>query len=524
MPATTASGSAIVRAADEETGPGMTVRTRPALSPAIQAILFVAAAGLWYCAIGDNYDWWAPWLAPLPLLVLATGSGWIVAAVAAFAAVAAGLTNVFIHHGFAVESQNVLVYLGYGIDPVTYVGPIVAYAAAAAVIVVLARFVMLRLRHPVALLAFPALWTGYEYLVFLARRGDAGFSLAYTQIDILPLVQLGAVTGTAGVVFLVMMVPAGLAMAWLLRDRPRQAIACLVVPAACVAAAFIGGSLRLGDTAGQRQAIVAVVAPPTDDSVLTATSAEAVEAAIKAYEAPLDALAGKGVELVVLPEKLASVGPDLIDGAFAHFQSIADRNGLSVLAGFTETDAAGGAKNTARLFAPGTTSPVAYVKEYLIPGMEGRYTPGSAPLVMADRTAPWGVTICHDMDFPAKWRGYARQGVGLMAVPALDFDVDAWHHARIAVFAGISGGFAVARNGQWGMLTISDDRGRMLAATLTSHTETTAIQATVPVGSGNTLYARFGDWFAVLSLAAAILLIGAAFLARREEEKARGKS
>ena len=502
----------------------MTGHTRPALSPAMQAILFVASAGLWYFAIGDNYDWWAPWLAPLPLLVLATGSGVVVTAVATFAAVAAGLTNVFIHHGFALESQNVLVYLGYGIDPVTDVGPIVAYAAAAAVIVVLARFAALRLRHPAALLAFPALWTGYEYIVFLARRGDAGFSLAYTQVEILPLVQIAAVTGPWGVVFLVMMVPAGLATAWLLRDRPRQAVACLVVPAACVLLAFVGGSLRLGDTAGERQAVVAVVAPPTDETILDATSAAAVEAAIQAYEAPLDALAGTGVELVVLPEKLAAIGPDLVDRAFSHFQSIADRNGLSVLAGFTETDTGGGAKNTARLFAPGTTSPVAYVKEYLIPGLEGRYTAGTAPLVMTDRSAPWGVTICHDMDFPAKWRGYSRQGVGLMAVPALDFDVDAWHHARVAIFAGVSGGFAVARNGQWGMLSISDDRGRVLAAKLTSHTETTAIQATVPVGRGNTLYARFGDWFAMLSLAAAILLIGAALMARREEEKARGKS
>lgn len=494
----------------------MTADTRPALSPAMQAVLVLASAGLWYFAIGDNYDWWAPWLAPLPLLVLAYGSGIAITAIASFVAVAAGLMNVFIHHGFALESQNVLVYLGYGIDPTTYVGPIVAYSAAAAVLVVLARFVALRLRNPVALFAFPALWTGYEYVVYLVRGGDAGFSLAYTQLDVLPLVQIGAFTGPWGVVFLVMMVPAGLACAWLLSDRPRQAVACLVIPAACVLAAFAYGSLSLGDTEAVAEATVAVVAPPTDDDILKATAPEAVEAAIKAYEAPVDALAGSGVELVVLPEKLASVGPELTSGVFGHFQSIADRDGLSVLAGFTETDAGGGAKNTARLFAPGTTAPIAYVKQYLIPGMESRYTAGSAPLVITDRSAPWGVAICHDMDFPKHWRGYARKGVGLMAVPALDFDEDAWHHARVAVFAGIAGGFAVARNGQWGMLTISDDRGRVLAAELTSHDKTTAIQATVPVGRGDTLYARLGDWFAMLSLAAAVVLLGAAVLARRE--------
>jgi apolipoprotein N-acyltransferase len=497
----------------------MTARTRPELPAAAQALLFLASAGLWYFAIGDNYDWWAPWLAPLPLLVLAFGSSVVVTGLAAFAAVAAGLLNVFIHHGFALESQNILVYLGYGVDETTYVGPVLAYSAAAAVIVLLARFVTLRLRHPVALFAFPALWTGYEYLVYLARGGNAGFSLAYTQLDILPLVQIAASTGPWGVVFLVMTVPAGLATAWLLARQPRRAIVCLAVPAALVLLAFVYGSLRIGGPAAGPPAVVAVVAPPTGEGVLEATSAEAVQAAIKAYEAPIDALAGSGVELVVLPEKLASIGPDLVDGTFAHFQSIADRNGLSVLAGFTETDAGGGAKNTARLFAPGAVSPVVYVKEYLIPGLESRYTAGSAPLLLKDRTAPWGVTICRDMDFPAKWRGYSRQRTGLMAVPALDFDVDAWHHARVAIFAGIAGGFAVARNGQWGMLSISDDRGRVLAAELTSHDRTTAIQASVPVGRGDTLYARFGDWFALLSLAGAVLLIGAALVARRDDKK-----
>jgi apolipoprotein N-acyltransferase len=501
----------------------MTARTRPELPAAVQALLFLASAGLWYFAIGDNYDWWAPWLAPLPLLVLAYGSGPVVTGAAAFAAVAAGLLNVFIHHGFALESQNILVYLGYGVDRTTYVGPILAYSAAAAVIVLLARFVALRLHHAVSLFAFPALWTGYEYLVYLTRGGDAGFSLAYTQLDILPLVQIAAFTGPWGVVFLMMTVPAGLATAWLLARRPRQAIACLVVPAALVLVAFAYGSLRLGGPADGPSAVVAVVAPPTGEDVLEATSPAAVEAAIQAYEAPIDALAGSGVELVVLPEKLAPLGPDLVDQTFAHLQSIADRNGLSVLAGFTETDAGGGAKNTARLFAPGSTSPVVYVKEYLIRGLESRYTPGTAPLVLKDRTAPWGVTICHDMDFPAKWRGYARQRVGLMAVPALDFDIDAWHHARVAIFAGISGGFAVARNGQWGMLTISDDRGRVLAAKLTSHDETTAIKASVPVGRGDTLYARFGDWFAMLSLAGAVVLLGAAVLRRREQEQRKRK-
>jgi apolipoprotein N-acyltransferase len=501
----------------------MTARTRPAHSPVIQALLFLASAGLWYFAIGDNYDWWAPWLAPLPLLVLAYGSGAVVTAVAAFAAVAAGLLNVFIHHGFAIESQNILVYLGYGIDRTTYVGPIVAYSAAAAVIVVLARFVALRLRHWSALFAFPALWTAYEYIVYLTRGGDAGFSLAYTQLDILPIVQLAAFTGPWGVVFLVLMVPAGLAAGWLLSDRPRQALTCLVVPAACVILAFAYGSVRLGDGIGGPDATVAVVAPPTDEGILDGMTPAEVSEAIKAYEAPVSALAGSGVDIVVLPEKLASIGPDLVDGAFSRFQSIADSNGLSVLAGFTETDAAGGAKNTARLFAPGSKSSVAYVKQYLIAGLEGRYTPGTDPLLVTDRSPAWGITICHDMDFPANWRGYARQGVGLMAVPALDFDIDAWHHARIAIFAGVAGGFAVARNGQWGMLTISDDRGRILAAALTSHDKTTAVQSTVQVGRGGTLYARFGDWFAMLALAGALLLLGAAAMARREQEVARGK-
>ena len=47
-----------------------------------------------------------------------------------------------------------------------------------------------------------------------------------------------------------------------------------------------------------------------------------------------------------------------------------------------------------------------------------------------------GLQICKDMDFPQLSREYARDGANLLLVPAWDFDLDRWLHARMAVLRG----------------------------------------------------------------------------------------
>ena len=128
----------------------------------------------------------------------------------------------------------------------------------------------------------------------------------------------------------------------------------------------------------------------------------------------------------------------------------------------------------------------------------------------------WGAAVCKDMDFPNPSRAYGAADLGLLLVPAWDFVDDGWLHDRMAVMRGVEYGFPIARVAKQGLMTVTDDRGRVLAERSSRATRPfSSLIADVPVRHEQTLYARFGDWFAWLCLAAAALCIAAAARPRR---------
>jgi len=71
----------------------------------------------------------------------------------------------------------------------------------------------------------------------------------------------------------------------------------------------------------------------------------------------------------------------------------------------------------------------------------------------------------------------------------------------MAVMRGVEDGFSIARAAKQGYLTVSDDRGRILAETQSDSAPFATLIADVPAGHDPTLYLLLGDWFAWLALA-----------------------
>jgi apolipoprotein N-acyltransferase len=121
-----------------------------------------------------------------------------------------------------------------------------------------------------------------------------------------------------------------------------------------------------------------------------------------------------------------------------------------------------------------------------------------------------GVEICYDMDFPELSRRYAHQKVGLMLVPAWDqgMGVDAAWHGHLSLMRGVESGFTMVRDAKNGLLTASNDRGRILAEKASRPDGAfTTMLAAVPVRHDATLYQKWGDWFAWADLAALAVLL-----------------
>lgn len=361
----------------------------------------------------------------------------------------------------------------------------------------------------VAVVAYPALVAAMEYVISRVSPHGTFGSLAYTQADVPALLQLASVAGTPAVSFLISLVPAALAIAWRHRREPRVPAAALALGAGPLAVALLFGFARLAAAPPVGRVMVGLAAsdPGAGPNSALEDSAAAL-AIVRAYAARAAALADRGARVVVLPEKFVGVTPAYADQARHVLARVAREHAVTVVAGF---NLIGGAerRNVAIVFGPDGRAVLEYDKQHLVPGLEAGYRSGSDAGLLSASPVRMGVAICKDLDFPLLGRAYARAGVGLLLVPAWDFVRDAWLHGRMAVVRGVEGGYAVARSADEGLLTLSDDRGRVLAERRSGDSADVLLAAVVPVGPGGTLYSRGGDWFAWLCLVASACAVAA---------------
>ncbi len=106
----------------------------------------------------------------------------------------------------------VLAYRGL---PPVLLGVVVLLIAGPFMLVALAWHAIARRTHPaVAIVAYPVLVVSADYLRSLSSPHGTFGCLAYSQTDVLPVVQLASVTGMWGISFIVSLVPAALAVMW----------------------------------------------------------------------------------------------------------------------------------------------------------------------------------------------------------------------------------------------------------------------------------------------------------------------
>jgi apolipoprotein N-acyltransferase len=355
------------------------------------------------------------------------------------------------------------------------------------------RALVLRGERWLALFGAPALWVAAEYANSLVSPHGTNGALAYTQLDFLPALQLASLTGPWGISFILILASAALALG-LSNPRDRQALHVAGGGLAVVAAALIFGEVRLAEPQSGDMVKVGLLAADQDGRASMADEGDPAVNLIAAYAERAAALAERGVQVVVLPEKMAVI----VEPDAAHtdqpLQDLADKTGIQIVAGVLRVE--GDRKyNEARLYSPHAPV-VSYDKQHMLPPFESNLTPGNALVVLAKAGGFWGVAICKDMDFTNPARRYGAAGVGLLLVPAWDFVADAFQHGHIAIMRGVESGYAVVRSAKQGFLTVSDDRGRVLAEGQSWSGTFGSLIATVPSGHDRTLYLRFGDWFA----------------------------
>ncbi len=266
------------------------------------------------------------------------------------------------------------------------------------------------------ILAFPAVLTAYEFLFSLISPNGTLWSVGYSQTDFLPVLQVVALTGLWGVVFILGLVPSAAALAWHRRS------ATLLVPALIIVVPVLGyGSWRLRSTveaSGVRVGLAATDRGLPDASITADTSVAL--AAATTYAERIARLGAQGAEVVVLPEKMIGVTLESADPVINVLGDAARVARVTVIVGLSR-NAVQPRHNVAVVFSPDGTRIAEYEKHHPVPIIERDFARGGTPVLFTGPGAQWGLAICKDLDFPAWSREYGRRGVRFLAVPAWDF-------------------------------------------------------------------------------------------------------
>jgi apolipoprotein N-acyltransferase len=456
------------------------------------AALAVSSLAL-YFGTGLHPLWCLTWLAPVPVLVAAPrlSRGW--AFVLAFCAWALGGLNMWTYYHLNLE-------IPFAVSALAILIPTFVFAIS----VMVYRHVLLSSLWRAAVI-LPAIWVTYEFLSARFSPHSTFGNIGYSQMNFLPILQLTSITGIWGISFCLFLfastVGVLLSEHGTTLERRRLGIAVGLV---LIAVLGFGG-WRLQSMPQTPQAVkVGLVASDVRQNILAEQPDDALRL-LGQYAVEAERIAAQGAQVIVIPEKVAVVLDSYLPEVDSLFQSTSAKSGATIVVGVIHPTA--GAKwNEARVYFPNGQVKT-YEKHHMIPSFESRLTAGTKRTSWPDISGLWGVTICKDMDFPQLSREYGNDGTGLLLVPAWDFDADGWLHGRMAILRGVESGFSIARASKQGILTFTDDAGRVLAERETNSAPFASLIAVIPVRHSRTIYARYGDWFAWLNLCGLVGLV-----------------
>lgn len=466
--------------------------------PTVFAVLAIlTTAVLLLVGNGMNPFWPVLWFAPIPVLLLAAMTpSWRVAAAGSAISMLLGSLTMLHYLHWVLRAPVTAWLIPFSIASLLFAGGVLLF-----------RSLLHRGAAVSAVISLPAFWTVCEYIAsFVPANGTAG-SLAYTQERFLPILQVASITGPWGITFLILLFSTAVAGGLYLRRR-RAWSAVLVVGLALGAttAAIVFGAVRLTAPIAKETIKVGLL---DTDKVEFAADAPKMQELIKSYAGQAEKLARQGAKVVLMPEKTGLLLDQDRKTVDTLLQSVADRTGATLIIGVQHV-VAERSFNEARIYTP--SRPIAtYHKQHMLPPFESNLTPGTSLTLLSKPEYPIGVAICKDMDFIHPALDYGRAGIVLLLDPAWDFNTDRAWHGHIAIMRGVEGGYAIAHAARDGLLTVTDNRGRILGEVTTGGERFTSLLVNVPLHHDQTIFNQYGAWFpwlaGILVLAAGVRVL-----------------
>jgi apolipoprotein N-acyltransferase len=401
-----------------------------------------------------------------------------------------------------------------------------------------APFVVDRLAAPrlggvAATVVFPLAWVAVEFLRSRFAPPATWFSIAYTQYGYLPLMQAAAFVGIWGLSFLVAWGASTVDWAWSRGFDWTVVRTPVLAFGAVLALVVFGGAARIACAPDSPRAIrTATLNRPVDLFVPGEMTRIAEGRVSEAERGPFgDKLrrlhdwflegtrreARAGARLVVWPEGNLLVFKGDEPAFLERAQRLAADEQIYLAMGMGTIDL--GAilpfENKLVLIDPSGRIITSYRKSHAVQGWEaGIMKPGDGRVPIVDtKLGRVAAAICFDADFPEFIRQAGRGFADFLILPVNDWKEIKEMHFAMSAFRAIENGMPLVRAASSGLSSAFDAWGRVLGVSDYFADGDRTLTVQVPVNRVATLYARTGDLFAWICVAALLLTLGVAAVA-----------
>lgn len=454
----------------------------------------------YYFTTGFYATWWLAWFSPIPLLLYGFRYS---------------LKNTLIVAFFAglIGNANTFYYLSTFLPIKLQIMGCLSGAISLCLLFGLSRLLMRHVLPCLMIFVFPVLSVLFEFITSLSSSGALA-SYSYSQMGFLPAIQMAVITGYYGVTFVLALFASSLSVAIYYRQSIRPYIASLIFALILIIACLSFGYYRVATWQPVASLKVAMLADPENIGDLMRKDRVNAFAISRMYANSIQHLKARGISLIVLPEKNIKVTRTTRGLVQLQFSAMAKMAQAYLVVGIDDVGDKP-KRNIAWVFNPSGRLLDTYDKEHMLPGPESGYRIGGDLLVFNVRGYKVGVIICKDADFVSPAIRYSQQGINLLVVPALDFNIDAWLHSRPAMMRAVEGNYSLVRVAQWGLLLSTTPVGRVLAYLHTNDQASSVLIRHVPLGRGRSVFSQEPTWFVWLMLAIFLLLLVSVFFKRR---------
>lgn len=215
-----------------------------------------------------------------------------------------------------------------------------------------------------------------------------------------------------------------------------------------------------------------------------------------------------GARIIVWPELAIEGDPQVVNTAA--FRGLAAETGAYLALGYFAPVDEQVWRNEATVLSPDGQFLGVYGKDHPMTfAGETSPTRGTYPVY----ETPWGpiaTIICYDLDFTDTARRMTRNGARLILVPSHDWPQIAAKHYTHLVFRAVENRVSLAKADNSGNdSAIVDPYGRILASAVTpgGDREGQVVVADAPLGTGDALAVRLGDWVGWIALAGMVFFM-----------------